>query len=102
MKKEIDKKKLIEIVESWKRVLDDGNHWNEAGWEDEQAYDQIVAILKNQPTITKRDIQSWADEAREQVTSHRDWEYIEDTMKEMLTDVGVSITVDPHVKSGKL
>jgi hypothetical protein len=58
---------------------------------DEQAYMEIAAIIKNQPTITKRDIECWADEAKEQVTSHRDWAYIGDTMKEMLEDIDVTI-----------
>ena len=43
----LSEEKLIEIMKSWKRVLGDGNHWDKAGWEDNQAYNQIVALIKS-------------------------------------------------------
>jgi hypothetical protein len=62
-------------------------------WKDEnrEAYRQIVAILKNQPTITKRDIENCAGAIQYSVQTHEDWGYVEDILKEMLTEAGVSI-----------
>ena len=61
---------------------------------DKQAYQQIVALIKNQPTITEKDVRGWADTARGWDLIDGLCENIEDTMKEMLEDIGVSITVD--------
>ena len=64
----------------------------------EDGYQQIVAILKNQPTITKKDIECWASEAWDRIETREGGiaGKIEDIMKEMLDDIGVSITVDPR------
>ncbi len=92
--------------------------------ETEEEYQQIVALIKNQPTImnlknkslgklaedlkisfsaakivsdhaqpeiTKKDIECWATEAQIRVTADRHWGGVEDVMKEMLTEIGVSI-----------
>ena len=58
-------------------------------------------LLKNQPTITSADVQGWADELRERVCTHKSWMYVGNIMREMLKEAGVSITVDPDIKSGK-
>jgi len=52
-------------------------------------------------TITSGDVQGWADELRDRVCTHKSWMYVADIMREMLTEAGVSITVDPYIKSGK-
>ena len=60
----------------------------------EQAYEKIVAILKNQPTITEKNIKEWAYEAQYRMQTHKDWGYVADVIKEMLNEIGVVITVD--------
>ncbi len=65
-----------------------------AGWDDEvdePFHEQITAIIKNQPTITKRDIENWAGEARNRVESHKNWEGIEEVLIEMCRELGVEI-----------
>jgi hypothetical protein len=47
-----------------------------------------------QPTITKKNIKEWAGEARYRVEAHKDWGYVTDVIQEMLTEIGVPITVD--------
>ena len=59
--------------------------------EDEEAYKEIAAIIKNQPTITKRGIENCAGAIQYSVQTHEDWGYVEDIIKEMLDDIGVSI-----------
>jgi len=59
-------------------------------------YERGLLDARNMFRIDSRDVQNWAEGAREQVISHRDWSYIEDTMKEMLKEIGVTI-----IKSGK-
>jgi TPP-dependent indolepyruvate ferredoxin oxidoreductase alpha subunit len=63
---------------------------------DLRAYNQIVAIIKNQPTIIEKNIKEWAYEAQYRVETHKNWGYVADVMKEMLNEIGVTIT-----KSGK-
>ena len=86
---------LIELIE--KELAREYTH----GQLDREYFHEIVVRLENQPTITKEDIQGWAGEARDRVCAGMIWECIEDVMREMLTDIGVSITVDPDIKSGK-
>ena len=63
-------------------------------------YRKIAAIIKNQPTITNE----WIIESAENIAA----DYPEVAFpnliaifKGLLTEAGVSITVDPHRKSGK-
>ena len=67
-----------------------------SGTERLQAYEEIVALIKNQPTITERDIHKWGGEIQYSVQTHEDWGYVEDFLKEMLTELGV--TIDGKVK----
>ncbi len=48
-------------------------------------------VYRGRPTITDKDIQGWAGEIQYSVQTFEDWECIEDIMKEMLTEIGVSI-----------
>ena len=52
-------------------------------------YERGVADAK--VTISKRDIQGWADEAWSRVHNNQDAGYIEDTMIDMLVEIGVKI-----------
>jgi len=60
-------------------------------------YERGLADAYKKFTITERDIQGWAEEARERVTQDDDWGYLEDTMKEMLTEIGVTICPKSNV-----
>ena len=42
-------------------------------------------------TISKEDIRGWADEAWSRVHNNQDASYVEDTMKDMLIEIGVEI-----------
>jgi len=48
-------------------------------------------LVDAQISISERDIQGWAEEARERINDHKDWGDLEDTMKEMLIEIGVTI-----------
>ena len=85
---------LLPILETAFRCLLQNINYKETRAKFKRAEAEIVAILKNQPTITKKDIGCWAGEARDRVCAGMIWECIEDVMKEMLDDIGVSITVD--------
>ena len=53
-------------------------------------------------TISKKDIRGWADEAWSRVHNNQDAGYIEDTMKDMLVEIGVEIVPSQEVdKKGK-
>ena len=52
-------------------------------------YERGVADTK--VTISKKDIRGWADEAWSRVHNNQDSGYVEDTMIEMLVEIGVEI-----------
>ena len=52
-------------------------------------YERGVADTK--VTISRGDIQGWADEAWSRVHNNQDASYIEDTMIDMLVEIGVEI-----------
>ena len=63
-------------------------------------YERGVADTK--VTISKKDIQGWADEAWSRVHNNQDASYIEDTMRDMLTEIGVEIVSSQKVdKKGR-
>lgn len=54
-------------------------------------YERGLADAYKKFRITKRDIQGWANEAWSRVHNNQDASYIEDTMRDMLTELGVEI-----------
>lgn len=58
-------------------------------------YERGVADAK--VTISKKDIQGWADEAWSRVHNNQDAGYIEDTMIDMLIEIGVEIVSSQQV-----
>ena len=58
-------------------------------------YERGVADTKL--TISKRNIQGWADEAWSRVHNNQDASYIEDTMRDMLIEIGVEIVSSQEV-----
>ena len=52
-------------------------------------YERGIADTKL--TISKKDIRGWADEAWSRVHNNQDAGYIEDTMRDMLIELGVEI-----------
>lgn len=100
MKKEelLDEESLIEECElAFYSALQRAYDQYPYRWERiNQAKEEIVAIIKNQPTITEKNIKEWAYEAQYRVETYKDWGYVADAMKEMLTEIGV-----PIIKSGK-
>lgn len=88
---------LGELQFNWKNPhTKNSKHWER----NQRAYKRIAAIIKNQPTITEE----WIIESAENVAA----DYPEVAFpnliaifKGLLTEAGVSITVDPHRKSGK-
>ena len=120
----LKKEELLEYLSDWYEYSQIEKALNVIYKTDEQAYQQIKEMiqastnLRNkslgklaqdlgvsfsavkiihdhaQPTITEKDIEGWADEARERVCNDHDWWPLEAAMKEMLTELGVSITVD--------
>ena len=54
-------------------------------------YERGLADAHKKFRISKGDIQGWADEAWSRVHNNQDSSYIEDTMREMLIDLGVEI-----------
>ncbi len=54
-------------------------------------YERGLADAHKKFRISKRDVQGWADEAWSRVHNNQDSSYIEDTMRDMLIEVGVEI-----------
>ena len=54
-------------------------------------YEKGLADAHKKFKITKRDVQGWADEAWSRVHNNQDASYIEDTMRDMLIELGVEI-----------
>ena len=55
-------------------------------------YERGVEFTRQKFRISARDVQGWADEARDRVEDWHDWSPLEDAMREMLTEIGVEIT----------
>lgn len=54
-------------------------------------YERGLADAHKKFRISKGDVQGWADEAWSRVHNNQDASYIEDTMRDMLTEIGVEI-----------
>ena len=54
-------------------------------------YERGLADAHKKFRITKRDVQGWAEEAWSRVHNNQDSSYIEDTMRDMLEEIGVEI-----------
>lgn len=55
-------------------------------------YERGLADAYKKFRINAKDIQGWADEAWSRVHNNQDASYIEDTMRDMLIELGVEIT----------
>ena len=53
--KKLNRKELISIFSSWRRILDDEGIWGAYGWEDEQAYEQIGQMIEEYPYLKNGD-----------------------------------------------
>jgi len=56
-----------------------------------KATTQLIEMAAKKITITEKDIRGWADEASDRVNEYKDWDYVEDAMKEMLKEIGVEV-----------
>lgn len=61
-------------------------------------YERGVSDTKKKFRIEEIDVREWAGEAQYRVQRDKDWSGVEDAMKEMLREIGVSIL---PAKSGK-
>jgi len=55
-------------------------------------YKRVLSDAHKKFRISKRDVQGWAEEAWSRVHNNQDSSYIEDAMRDMLTEIGVEIT----------
>lgn len=53
--KKLNRKELISIFSSWRRILDDEGIWGAHGWEDEQAYEQIGQMIEEYPYLKEKE-----------------------------------------------
>ena len=54
-------------------------------------YERGLADARKKFRITERDVRGWADEAWSRVHNNQDASYIEDTMRDMLEELGVEV-----------
>lgn len=55
-------------------------------------YERGVSDAHKKFRISARDVQGWAEEAWSRVHNNQDSSYVEDTMRDMLIEIGVEIT----------
>jgi len=65
-------------------------------------YERGVSDTRKKFRIDKKDVEDWADEAWSRVHNNQDASYIEDTMRDMLIEIGVEIVSSQQLdKSGR-